>query len=92
MFDFRFTIQYSFAEATWERAEVGNIIVLGDQFTIVNPTAGIDINLSKFAKLTGSLGYRTTSDFKLARLTNSDLDGVTFQIGLSLGLFNEIQR
>ena len=90
-FDYVFALRASFGEAVWAREEIGGLII-GDKFTMINPTAGVDINVSKHMKIVGYLGYRKALNLSLARVSPGDIDGLTFQVGLSFGLFNELER
>ena len=91
LIDFAFTFRGSYGEAVWAREEIGGLII-GDKFTMINPAAGVDINVSRYVKLISRLGYRKALNLSLARVAPNDIDGVTFQVGLSVGLFNELDK
>lgn len=91
IFDFRLVQKVSFGEMAWKNIETDKFF-LSDRFVILNPTVGIDVNLSRYVKLAGSLGYRKILDLSLAQISQQDFDGITFRLGLSLGLFNFVER
>lgn len=89
--DFRLIQKVSFGEMAWKKSETGEYF-LADKFTIINPSVGLGINLSRYAKLIGSLGYRKVIDLSLAQAPEESFDGMTFQLGISFGLFNFVER
>ena len=91
IFEFRFVQKVSFGEMVWTKTET-NENLLADRFIILNPAIGIDVNLSRYAKLLGSIGYRKVIDLSLAQATEQEFDGVTFRLGISFGLFNFVER
>lgn len=91
LFDFAFTMRASYGEAVWAREEIGGLII-GDKFAMINPAVGVDINASKYLKVISRLGYRRALNLSLARVAPNDINGITFQVGLSVGLFNELDK
>lgn len=91
MFDFRFVQKVSFGEMAWRNIR-NDEFFLSDRFIILNPTVGVDVNLSRYAKLVGSFGYRKILDLSLAQTSDQDFNGITFRLGLSVGLFNFVER
>ena len=41
---------------------------------------------------TGNIGYRFVTGLDLARAPSADFQGVVFQLGLKVGLFNELKK
>ena len=91
MFDFKFITRIGFGEMAWRRLESDNYL-LSDRFVMINPMAGVDVNLSRYARIFGEIGYRKISDLNLAGVTEEDFDGVTVKLGIALGLFNFLER
>jgi hypothetical protein len=56
-------------------------------FFLVEPTALLEINLHKYARLNIGAGYRFIENMTYRNLTQTDLSGLTGYIGLRFGLF-----
>jgi len=91
IFDFRFVQNVSFGEMVWEKVETSENF-LADKFVMIHPSFGVDVNLSRYAKLIGTVGYRKVVGLSLAQAPPEDFDGPTFQLGVSFGLFNYLKK
>jgi len=98
-FDVMFLQKVSFGEMYWEplapeilETLVPQEILLASRFTMIQPTIGIDLNLSRYLKFHGNLGYRFVSGLDLAEAPAEDFSGPVFQLGLKVGLFNYIKK
>ena len=56
-------------------------------FAYLEPGVALEINLQKYVKLNFSVGYRLVSDLSYRNLTEKDLIGMTYSVGLKIGIF-----
>lgn len=91
MFDFKITNRVGFGEMAWQRVGSEEYLT-SDRFVTINPSLGVDVNLGRHFRLGGELGYRKMTDLELAGVSEADFDGITIRIGLSVGLFNFVER
>jgi hypothetical protein len=56
-------------------------------FAYLEPGVALEINLQKYLKLSLSAGYRLVSDLSFRNLTEKDLMGMTYSVGLRIGRF-----
>jgi len=58
-----------------------------DSFLLAEPSVNVNLNLSKLTKLEFGLSYRFVTGSDKTRLSNSNLRGASFNIGLMIGVF-----
>jgi hypothetical protein len=56
-------------------------------FAYLEPGVALEINLQKYVKFNLSAGYRFVSDTSFRNLTEKDWMGMTYSVGLKIGLF-----
>jgi hypothetical protein len=56
-------------------------------FAYLEPGVAFEINLQKYVKLNFSAGYRLVSNLNFRNLTENDLMGTTYSVGLKIGIF-----
>ncbi len=61
----------------------------GDRIFVVTPEAGVEVNLFRWLRLAGTVGYRQVNGVNnaISGLTNSDVSGVTGGLTLRIGGF-----
>lgn len=57
-----------------------------DAFFVVEPGVNVEVNLTRFLRLTTGAAYRYVDDLKLERTTSRDLTGLTLSVGLKGGM------
>ncbi len=91
LIDLVFLQKISSGEMSWQNPETDEN-VLASRFTIIHPAIGVDVNLTRFVKVHGNIGYRFVTGLDLAQAPASDFQGVVFQLSLKAGVFNYIKR
>jgi len=56
-------------------------------FAYLEPGVALEINLQKYVKLNFLVGYKLVSDLSFRNLTEKDLMGMTYSVGLKIGIF-----
>ncbi len=56
-------------------------------FAYLEPGVALEINLQKYVKFNFSVGYRLVNDLSFRNLSEKDLMGMTYSIGLKIGIF-----
>lgn len=66
----------------------------GDRIFVVTPEAGVEVNLFRWLRLAGTVGYRQVNGVNnsISGLTNSDVSGVTGGLTLRIGAFGRHHR
>jgi len=67
--------------------ETADIAVDGDEFFIAEPSAGVELNVTRFFRVNLSGGYRFTSGLDYAGVTDDDLRGPSAGIAFKFGKF-----
>jgi hypothetical protein len=56
-------------------------------FAYLEPSAALEINVQKYVKLNFTAGYRFVSDLSFRNLKENDLMGITYSVGIKIGIF-----
>jgi len=68
--------------------EDDGLVPTGDaRFAYLEPSAAIEINVQKYVKLYFTTGYRFVSDLSFRNLNENDLMGITYSVGIKIGIF-----
>jgi hypothetical protein len=67
--------------------ETGDVPANNATYAYMEPGATLEINLWKHLKLDLGAGYRFVSSVKFNELTENDFKGITYSIGLKIGMF-----
>ena len=67
--------------------ETGNIPLNDASYAYLEPGAALEINLWKYLKFDLGAGYRFVSSIKFNELTENDFKGLTYSLGLKIGIF-----
>jgi hypothetical protein len=83
---------YTSARIGWGFAEIRNdpfnIHSSGDAIFVFTPEVGMELNLTRFFRMSASIGYRIVSDVdQLDTLTNKDFSSLTGQLTFRFGWF-----
>ncbi len=57
-----------------------------DAFFVVEPGVNVEVNITRFLRLTGGAAYRYVDHLNLERTTSADLSGLTLSVGLKGGI------
>lgn len=60
---------------------------IADNILVVAPEAGLELNITKFLRLAGTIGYRWVDGVELADYNNKDFTGWTSNLALRIGYF-----
>ena len=63
-----------------------------DNVALITPEIGVELNLTRFLRISAAVGYRWIDGVSTPGLTNSDFDGVTGSLALRIGYFGRNRR
>lgn len=91
---FRIFHPYTSAKIGWGFADIRDspfgISAEGDSVFVFTPEVGLELNLTRFFRLAGSIGYRMVSDVdQLEGYSNKDFSSLSGQITLRFGWFGK---
>jgi hypothetical protein len=82
-----FPLQIGMGEVQMDN-ESGDAGLGESNFFVIEPSALLEVNLHKYLRLNAGVGYRFVGDMTYRNLTQSEVSGLQFQVGLKLGLFS----
>ena len=84
---FHFSIQTLIGSGTVEYENGSGLDKTSDQFFVVQPGANLNLNVTRWFRLSGGAYFRYAGNVNLEGTSDSDLSGVTTFFGLRFGKF-----
>jgi hypothetical protein len=87
LFHLSFPLYVGVGEVQWDSEDFDLDWEDEDMFFMVEPAVLCELNLWKYIRLNGGVGYRVVTGVDYGQLDNAALSGITARIGLRMGLF-----
>ncbi len=88
LFDISIQNKLGFGDMLWQY-EFDNEDFIKDNFLLINPTIGIDLNIEGFVKMSFGVGYRHFLGLDLTGVESNEFNGITTSATFKIGRFNK---
>lgn len=70
-----------------QNKEASSVMLMRESMIVLTPEVGLEFNVTKWMRVSGTVGYRWLSEFDNRKLSNNDYSGVIGNISFRFGFF-----